>query len=147
MATDFKMIEDSEGIYDFTIDPVTGDFVTEDSFDTAILYSFYGERRASESEVSTSQNRRGWIGNLTESYENGSKVWIYSQARLTRNTLNVLNSESFNCWKWFLDDNLLKDITVQTDLVGGFVTVSANFVRFDSTVDKKFFTLWNNTGI
>ena len=146
MTTDVKMTVNAAGIFDLTVDSTTADFTTEDSFDSAILYSFFGERRASDSEVLISQYRRGWIGNLTEDYENGSKTWLLYQARLTRDTLNRFNTEALNGWIWLVNDNLLKDITVETDFVNGAAGLVADFVRFDSLVDRKFFPLWDNTG-
>ena len=44
-TTDAVLAADSTGLYDFSLD-ASGDILTEDFFDTAILMSLFCERRA-----------------------------------------------------------------------------------------------------
>ncbi len=145
MTTDVKLTK-TGNIYDLTIDE-NGDLENGDFFDSSLLYSLLGERRASASEVPNSELRRGWIGNEDSDFENGSKLWLYYQARLNRDTLNSLQDEAFQGLKWFVDDNILADITTKAVLRDGFVGLEIELFRFNSKVDRRFFELWNNTGV
>lgn len=146
MTTDAVLVIDpSTGFYDFNLD-VTGDIETEDFFDTSLLYSIFGERRASSDEVVEPQLRRGWIGN-SEDFENGSKIWLSSQARLTRDTLNNLQDEAEKALQWLVDDGLAVSIDqVVATISKGSVVLKITIRRSRDKVDRKFFVLWENTG-
>lgn len=146
MAVDFKMTRDIEGIYDFTISE-TGDFETEDSFDTAILYSLLGERRAADSEVQRPNLRRGWIGNEFNEYENGSKLWLFYGARVDRDTLNGVQNEGLNGLEWMITDGVATNVTAEGTLSGGTVGLTIDIVRPSSEVERRFIDLWDNTGL
>jgi len=55
-------IDNITQLYDINID-AQGDIETADFFDTSILYSLFGERRANKDEIVDASLRRGWIGN------------------------------------------------------------------------------------
>ena len=145
MTTDAVLQKDqSTGLYDLTIDD-NGDINTADFFDTAILYSLHGERRASPDEVVEPQLRRGWIGN--GDYENGSKIWLLSQARLTRTTLNRLQDEAEKALQWLVDDAhavAISDVTAT--LSQGVVLLNIVIQRSRDQVVNKSYTMWENTG-
>jgi len=88
--------------YDLSIDS-SGDIETSDFFDTSILYSIFGEKRASPDEVVEPQLRRGWIGN-TADFENGSKLWLFSQERITRDVLNRIQDEAAKSLQWLVNE-------------------------------------------
>ncbi len=137
------------GIYDLTIG-FDGDIATEDSFDTALVVSLLSDRRANESEVPESHRRRGWIGNeVTPGFEIGSKVWLFEQARLNRTTMNGIADAARDALQWFIDDDLVVAVrNVQVALVGrDQVSLEVTIERTSSEVEKRFFTLWENTGI
>lgn len=141
MTTDAVLTDD----FDIIIDE-NGDILTDDFFDTSILYSIFGERRASASEVVEPQLRRGWIGN-DDDFENGSKVWLLSQARLTRSNLNRLESEIRSALQWLVDDGYAVAIgRITVDLNNGVVGAWVPIERSRDKVDRKFYTLWENTG-
>lgn len=143
--TDVTMTK-TGAFYDMSLD-ANGDLAHEDSFDPSLLYSILGERRADPSEVLESRYRGGWQGNQNSDFENGSKVWLFSQSRLTRDRLNGLQSAAFNGLKWLIDDGILKDVTVTVGVVSGVVVLTITLFRFNSKVDTRFFELWNNTGV
>ncbi len=62
VALTFIRTGEKTGFYDIDIDS-SGDIDKTDGFDTAILMSFFCERRADESEVTVAELRRGWVGN------------------------------------------------------------------------------------
>lgn len=144
MTTDIKLTKSGE-IYDISIDE-NGDIESGDFFDSSLLYSIFGEQRANEDEMPDPKRRRGWIGNQHSDYENGSKLWLYEQARVTRTLLNDITTTINNAVKWLIDDGLLKNITVNTELKNGVIVATLTLERFDSKVDVKYFDLWENTG-
>ncbi len=144
MAVDFKMTPDSNNVYDFAI--VNGDFQTEDSYDTAILYSVLGERRATASEVPEASRRKGWIGNEFAAFENGSKVWLYYQERAIRDTVNGLQNEVLNAVNWLVEDGRAINTTAEATLNKGTIGVIVTIVRPSSEVEQRFIELWDNTG-
>ena len=145
--TDAVLAADSTGLYDFSLD-ASGDILTEDFFDTAILMSLFCERRAIASEMPASHLRRGWIGNeSTPGFEIGSKVWLYEQARLTRATLNGINSVIKESLQWMIDDNIALEVTVSSTLSrNNSIAVEVTITRPNSKVEKRHFELWENTG-
>lgn len=134
--------------WDISLDE-SGDILTEDFFDTAILVSLFAQRRASESEVLLSHLRRGWIGN--ESFENdfeiGSKIWLYEQARTTRDTMNGISAATSEGLQWFIDQGYATNIDVATVLVNGEVSLQIDISRPNSKVDRRFYSLWNASGV
>lgn len=148
MTTDILMIADENGIYDFTLDE-NGDITNGDFFDTSLQYSILGERRALASEVPQVSRRRGWIGNEFEDYENGSKLWLYEQERLTRTVMNNIENEAVVSLQWMLDDGFaVGAITARVTLTDdNFVALLINIQRPNSESEQRFFKLWDNTGI
>lgn len=146
MTTDAVLtIDPSTGFYDFTLDE-NGDIKTEDFFDTSLLYSIFGERRASPDEMVEASLRRGWIGN-SDDFENGSKIWLLSQSRLTRDVLNRLQDEAEKALQWLVDDGLIVSIDqVVATVSKGRVVLDITIRRSRDKVDRKFFVLWENTG-
>lgn len=138
-------IDEVTGFYDFNIDD-NGDIQTADFFDTSILYSLFGERRASPDEVVEPRLRRGWIGN-SGSFENGSKIWLLRQARLTRDTLNKLEDEAKKSLQWLVDDDFAVSIDEAVATVSqGRVLLTLTIRRSRDLIIRRSFPLWENTG-
>lgn len=145
MSDAILTINATYGVYDFTLDS-EGDIATEDSFETAILYSLFGERRASHEEVIDHPRRRGWIGN-DDDFENGSKLWLLDQSRLTRETLNRLEDEAAKALQWLVDDNLAVAIDgVSTSMSNGEVFIDVIIRRSRDQIDRRSYLMWENTG-
>lgn len=136
------------GVWDFTLDS-TGDIATADFFDTALLMSLFCKRRASGSEVPQSRFRNGWIGNESNSdgFEIGSKIWLFQQSRLDNDTLNGITSAAREGLQWLLDRKFLDSITVTTTVLNGAVTLQIDLFRPNSPVDRRFFSLWDASGV
>lgn len=123
-----------------------GDIKSADFFDTSILYSIFGERRASSDEVVEPQLRRGWIGNSSD-FENGSKIWLFEQARLTRDTLNRIQDEAAKALAWIVDDGYAVSVgPIAANISNGKIVLDVTIARSRDKVERKFFTLWENTG-
>ena len=150
MTTDAVIQVNAAGYYDFSLDD-NGDIYTADFFDTSLLYSIYGERRASPDEVVEPQLRRGWIGNGDPSdadyFENGSKLWLFEQARATRTNFNRIENEAKVSLQWFVDDGYAVSIDdPSTIFVNGSLALEAIIRRSRDKVDRRLFVLWENTG-
>jgi phage gp46-like protein len=145
MTTDAVLeVNESTGQYDIIFNE-DGDIETQDFFDTAILYSLFGERRASPDEVVEPKRRRGWIGN--EDFENGSKLWLLEQARITRETLNRAQYEASTGLEWLVEDGFAVSIDDPVATVkGGKMQLEIAIRRSRDEVIRKFYTLWENTG-
>lgn len=124
----------------------SGDLDSDESFDSQLYYSILGERRASSSEVASSHLRRGWVGNEETGFENGSKVWMYRQSRLTRTNLNAIQNLSLEGLKWFVEKDLLVNVTSTATIKNGSTFLEIGLFRSPSKVDRRFFKLWDNTG-
>jgi phage gp46-like protein len=146
MTTDV-IINDDKGYYDFdwTDD---GDISTGETLDTAILMSVFNEVRASSAEVPESHRRRGWIGNdSTQGFEQGCKAWEFEQERLVGSTLGELGVVIRNGLQWLIDDGIAINVTVGNPFIkNNLVNVPILFGRSGSEIEKKVFTLWENTG-
>ncbi len=123
-----------------------GDIKTVESFETALLMSFFCERRAQSSEVLESHRRRGWIGNSSD-FENGSKLWLYEQSRVTRSTLTAIETAVTNGLQWLVDDGLVVKIEVIAVLKNSNITLTITIERPNSKVDRRYYDLWQNTGL
>lgn len=140
-------VDKTTNIHDILIDS-DGDILTDDFFDTAILYSLFGERRASSSEVSEARLRRGWIGSEDVVFENGSKLWLLTQARATRTNLSRIEDEAVKALEWFVIEGLAVAITDATATISnGKVVLNVTIERSRDKVERRFFDLWQNTGI
>lgn len=146
MTTDVILKRD-KGYYDIEWD-ADGDINTDQALDAFVLICLFEERRASPAEVAEPRARRGWIGNeSTPGFEQGSKVWRFSQERVTGSMLAELGPVVRNSLQPVIDEGLAADVIVEDPkLKNGQVVVSINFKRHDGTIDRRFYELWENTG-
>lgn len=142
---------DKLGYFDISIDS-DGDLKKEDGFDTNIIVSLFGERRASSDEVTEPLLRRGWWGNTVNEngFENGSKLWLLDQSRLTTSTVNLCTQYAAEGLKWLKDDGYIFDVIVTSvptyEAGSPKIALQVDLIRNDSSVEYKYFTVWNNTG-
>jgi phage gp46-like protein len=150
MKTDTLLIKQDNGTFD--IEWENGQIKFTEGLDTAIDLSFYGEKRASESEVARPERRRGWVGNELfdvigfRGYEVGNKLWLLSQARITQRNLNLGISYIKNGLNWLIEDKLAKNVNVSGIIENNEkYKFTIEIVRFDNTVLKRQYNLWENT--
>ena len=146
MTTDIRIEQNANGIWDFNLN-TQGDLDNGDFLDSSLLYAILGERRASPSEVPISQNRRGWIGNDGKNFENGSKLWLFEQSRLTRSVLNDIQSAALDALNYLIDDGLATNIEATATIQNNIVILKIDIIVSQSRVETRFFELWNNTGV
>lgn len=144
---DAVLVVSDEGVYDLQIGD-DGDIVTSDSLDTAILVSLFTDARADASEVADSAKRRGWIGNeSTPGIEMGSKLWLYDQARVTRETINGVRDATQDALQWLVDDGLAVSVRTAATASADGITVEVVIERPSGQVENRYYDLWNGTGV
>lgn len=135
-------------LYDINID-AQGDIETADFFDTSILYSIFGERRANKDEVLDARFRRGWIGSEGKDFENGSKIWLFEQSRITATNLARISDEVKKSLQWLVDDGIATSLIVDgvtVDTNRNKLVLTLDIRRSSDKVERRFFDLWDNTG-
>lgn len=145
---DLKLTLTSDGYYDLSIS--NGKFDTVNGFETALLMSFFSEKRAAPSEVPIPQNQRGWWGNLFSpysGYEMGSKVWLLSQARITQDTLNLGLKYVEEGYQWLLDDGYAEKVIVTGDITSERIRFYITVYRINSEVLNISYDLWQQTRV
>lgn len=148
--TDVALNKKNTTFFDFEF--ANGDFVTIDGFENALLMSIFCQKRASASEVPIPQNRRGWWGNealgITD-YNIGSKLWLLSQARENKLTLNDAKTFSEDSLKWFFEDGFLDETKIATSYkrINGLqaLDIAIDLIRFHNSVLSRGFRIWQNT--
>lgn len=133
-------LTDVGGYYDISIS-ADGDIETQDSFDTSIMTILFTDARASESEVSVPENRRGWIGDPNF----GSKLWIYMQVRARQLAANLIAGEVKRALSEFVESYATGITTSAKPVVSG-IKFDAMITRPNNRVEHRHYTLWNNTG-
>jgi phage gp46-like protein len=115
MAIDLKFKQDSNG--DWDIDFANGDFELTDSLDSAVYMSVFCEKRASSSQVSEPNLRRGHFTNefsKIEGYQIGSLFWLYTQqAKNTDSNLRLLEGAVSDGLAWMIEDNIFSKVKVK----------------------------------
>jgi len=115
MAIDLKFKQDSNG--DWDIDFANGDFELTDGLDTAVYMSVFCEKRASSSQISEPNLRRGHFTNefsKKEGYQVGSLFWLYTeQAKNTDSNLRLLEGAITDGLAWMIEDNIFSKTKVQ----------------------------------
>lgn len=146
-SNDAVLSKNTDGVYDISFDS-EGDIETNDFLDTSLLRTILGQRRALPSEVPTPQLRRGWIGTVTRDFEDGSKIWLYEQAPLTRTTINGVRDEIIVALRWLLDFDaaLSYNVVVSIDDTTA-MTANISIQRSTSTVENRFYKLFENSGV
>lgn len=117
---DLAFEQDDEGIIDLVIDETTGDFVTTDGMETAVVCSLFSDRRAYSEEVPDPMLRRGWIGDLTSGIPgdlHGSGLWLYEQSRLTDEVATGVANEGRQCLEWMEQEKLVTSVASEVSYV------------------------------
>jgi phage gp46-like protein len=144
-----KMTLNDNGIYDFSIDPATGDLTNEDSYDTDILCSLFTDKRADSSQIAESSKRRGWFGDTVaslENYEIGSWIWLLSQERLINDTVNKAVSYCNDALQWIIDLGLATRIDVTGEKSGTKdIKVTIKIYIENNLVSKYNVLIWENS--
>lgn len=144
MTIDVLMTVGPDGLYDIEWGE-DGDLVTTNGLESALDISILGEVRANEAEMTLPQRRRGWWGSAVLGYEQGSKLWLLSQARKTEE--NRLLSEEYarKAVQWLLDDNIAREINVNSEFTSDGILIKIKLIAQDNTVVSRYYEMWKYT--
>ncbi|KKM97680.1 hypothetical protein LCGC14_1165580 [marine sediment metagenome] len=143
---DAKLTLDSDNIWTMTLTE-DGDIETEDAFETYIIVALFTDIRADGSEVATSENRRGWIGNEeTPGFEMGSKLWLLDQADVTPANVNLSEEYALQALSKMVEEELALSVRVDSSGTHEGIQIAVEIIRPDSSVFLRYFNLWENTG-
>lgn len=145
-SNDVVLTKNSNDTFDINFD-AEGDIETKDFLDTSLLRSIYAEKRANANEMPVPEQRRGWIGNATRDFEDGSKVWLYHQAPLNRTTINGVRSEIINGLEWLtifgVADSFDVEVSIDSNLE---MTANITIKRSWSQTENRYYKLFENSG-
>ncbi len=124
-------LNNTKGYWDFEISQI-GDFELDNGLQTPILISLLSNARADASEIPIVEFRDGWYGNLIwnqNGYQQGSKLWLLYQSRLTQQIMLRAKNYTEIALNWMLEDGLLKNLTVdvvQNDSTSVTITIKSD---------------------
>lgn len=144
--TDLDYYRDAAGHYDLVIDEDNRDLAVIDGLESAILISFFSDRRAAEDEVTDPMKRRGWIGDLVSEVpgdKHGSGLWLYEQSRLTGETRIGLRLEAEAALRWMTDESLIRAASAEvgTDPSERTAMLVATTKNVDGSVNRRAYEL------
>jgi len=145
---DIAVFQDTFGQFDIRFGS-NGDFETVQGFDTAIAISLFGKRRATAAEVPVATRREGWWGDLAslvEDFENGSKLWLLQQERLTNETVNQAKDFTNKSLSWLTEQGFAVNIETDVSVIDGRLLIDVQLERPNGQIEKTGFEFWNNTG-
>jgi phage gp46-like protein len=146
MAIDIKLIQATNGRYDFSI--ADGDLEGVEGFDTALQVSLFTDTRAPEDKVPRPEDRRGWVGNTLTEIELGSLLWLVEQRRLTQGTLNEIIDYARKSLQWFIDDGIVKNVEVSGAIIPqSGIQLIIIITAPDGRTNTHYVPLWEVTGI
>lgn len=143
---DVKFEKDSDGIYDIAIGE-DGDLDYVSGYETSIHMSVETNALADATEIENVLMREGWIGNENnddQNFELGSKLHLKLQSRATTLDKNEAVNYVRLALSHFVPDRA-KSIDVTGNLTQHGISVTANILRHDNTIDKVLFELWDKT--
>lgn len=138
---DIKLVDSGLGYVDIEINE-KGDIATTDGLDTTIAMSIFCERRADIDEVLKPSRRRGWWGNelaTIPGFEQGSKLWLLDQARLTPNNVNEGRDFVAAGLEWMIEDGVVDDVTVTTNRDNAQLNIFVDIKQGSNITEFRYF--------
>ena len=137
------LLDQDKGYFDVVFGE--NEITPTDGFDTALWVSLFSDQRATASEQSNPLKRRGWIGDIDETDEIGSKLWFLDQARISTSTLNKAIDFAEKSLAWFIEDELAKKIDVTGNLEPDTVILKIVITTPDDKVINFSVDIWRKT--
>lgn len=133
--------------YDLEIE--NGDFTNEPGLDTALWISLFTDARASATQVTVPQHRRGWLGNIASSVENrelGGLLWLVNQRRLNQDTLNEVVDFARKALQWLTDDGIAINVEVSGAIIPrSGIQLTIVVTSPDGSTETHYVPLWEET--
>ena len=126
-----------------------GDLVHEDGLKTAVLISLFTDRRAEADDAlpADDSDRRGWWGDLVPPAEGdriGSKLWLLTREKTTREVLNRAREYARESLEWLIEDGIADRLEVDAEYIRmGFLGLAIRIFRPDlREIDFQFQLAW-----
>lgn len=116
--TDFALFYNENGILDYQIS--NGALVQPQGFETALDVSLLSDARADASEQSKSLMRRGWIVDLLNNENIGSKLWLVEQVRSTVEIREKVLRYVREALQVYIDRGVVESVNVSLERVTAF---------------------------
>ena len=115
----------------------------------AVAISLFTWRRADPGEVAEGDPRHGWWGDTWPVVENdriGSKLWLLSREKITRETVNRARDYIRQALQWLIDDGIASRIDVEVTRQGiqGITSVVQIYRPDQSAFDFRFSSVWES---
>ncbi|ECZ0079954.1 phage GP46 family protein [Salmonella enterica] len=93
---------------------VSGDLLPDSSVNTAIVLSYFTDRRAEPGDElpDGSTDRRGWWGDSFRNEPIGSRLWLLSREKSLPDVLNRAAAYARESVQWLINDGYVKKIVV-----------------------------------
>jgi phage gp46-like protein len=114
----------------------------------AVLISLFTWRRANPDDDLPGKDKFGWWGDTYPEIVNdriGSRLWLLSRAKLTRQTVLKAKEYAEEALQWLIDDGVADGVTVEAERQGlDRLALGVLLVRGDKTlVNIRFVDVWN----
>lgn len=121
---------------DWSIDG--SDLAGGDDLETAILISLFSDRIAGPDDVipDGTDDPRGWIGDIGQEYNIGSRIWLLARAKQTQETLRRANDYIAEALQWLIDDDVVVRFDITTEWTRGGL-LGANVVAYQKSGTAK----------
>jgi phage gp46-like protein len=86
--------------------------LTTDDLKTAVYISLFTDRRADSDDPVDNDNRGGYWGDSLETDPLGSRLWILRRAKITSDTIGLIEKYCLEALQWLIDDNIASQIIV-----------------------------------
>ena len=101
---------------------LTGDLLTDEGLETAVLISLYTDKRASDDDPlldDRNQDKRGWWGDMVEPFvegvEIGSRLWLLSREKTSTNIYEKVRRYVDEALHWLLEDGVATKIETKVE--------------------------------
>lgn len=144
---DIKLAQQPDLNYDIEFE--NGDFIIDDSLETALIVSILSDRRADNSQVSQREFRRGWIGDLVTTlpgFKLGSHIWLSEQARITQETLTTIQDSAEKSLDWMLSAGLIIEVKAKASITTkSSILLLITVTSPNESISAIAFNLWKRT--
>jgi phage gp46-like protein len=86
---------------------------------TAVLISLFTDRLTNSDDVipDGTTDRRGWVGDLDADVQIGSRLWLLSRAKLTKETAVIAKNMAQEALQWMIDDSVVASFDIITEVI------------------------------
>jgi phage gp46-like protein len=142
---DYKVSQNTSGVFDLIIDSTNKVFKSVSGLDTAIDFQLFTDKRSTKQDITTARSRQGWIGDILtkqNGYEVGSFIYLKNQSRNTTLDLNETAGFAKDCLKYFIAIGAAKNVNANVSNGNIFGTI-----KIDGDTTLQYSSLWKNTGV